>query len=63
MSCLAYLPEGNYLASGSNDKTIKIGDYNSGECINTIKAHGDGVSCFAVLPDGRLVSGAEDNFD
>ena len=43
------------------DKTIKVWDYETGECINTIKAHNDGVSCLCTLPDGRLVSGAEDN--
>ena len=61
MNCLAALKEKNFIASGSNDKSIKIWDYYNGECINTIKAHNDGVSSLIVLNDGRLVSCATDN--
>ena len=61
VNCLAALKEKNFIASGSNDKSIKIWDYYSGECINTIKAHNDGVSSLIVLNDGRLVSCSTDN--
>ena len=57
--CLAVLPDGK-LVSGSYDKTIKIWDPDTGECIKTLKGNSDSVNCLAVLPDGKLVGGSYD---
>ena len=49
------LPDGN-LASGSQDKSIKIWDIrSSGECIRTLNDH-SGVWSVCALPDGNLAS-------
>ena len=47
------------IASGSNDKTIKIWD--SDQCIQTISEHQGKISSLIVLNDGNLVSGSFDN--
>lgn len=54
---LTVLPDG-CLASGSNDKTIRL--WNSYTEIACLDAHGCGVTALAVLPDGRLASGLTD---
>ena len=81
--CVAALPNGNcYIVSGSWDRTLKVWDASSGECLQTLRGH-TGVArrrrpverrvdrsstprraqvlCVAVLPNGRVVSGSDDN--
>ena len=59
IGCILSLDNG-YFASGAGDKTIKIWDPNTGECIKTLKGNSDSVNCLAVLPDGKLVGGSAD---
>ena len=59
INCILSLDNG-YIASGSNDSTIKIWDPNTGECIQTLEGHSGPVKCLAILPDGKLVSGSYD---
>ena len=54
------LLDGN-LASGSVDKSIKIWDLPSGQCIQTLKGHTRSVCSVCALPDGNLASGSSDN--
>jgi WD40 repeat protein/TPR repeat protein len=58
--CLTVLPDGR-LASGSVDKTIKLWDVKTGQCLHTLTGHSSSVYALTVLPDGRLVSGSLDN--
>jgi hypothetical protein len=48
------------LASGSNDKTIKIWNINSETCARTLSGHDGYVSGLIQLSDGRLASGSDD---
>ena len=49
------------LISGSQDKTIKIWELETGELIRTLKGHRDGVYALALSPDGQiLASGSAD---
>ncbi len=58
---LAMSSDGQILASGSYDKTIKLWQLPTGELIDTLSRHSKGVLCLAMSPDGqRLASGSFD---
>ncbi len=50
----------NVLASGSQDKTIRIWDLNTFKLVKTLNGHVDTVSCLARLSHDELVSGSFD---
>ena len=61
VNSVAFSPDGQRLASGSDDKTVKLWGAASGECLQTLKGHGDSVSSVAFSPDGQqLASGFGD---
>jgi WD40 repeat protein len=56
-------PEG-YLVSCSGDKTIKVWDTTTGECLQTltdVNGIAGHVNALAVLPDGRLIGGSAED--
>ncbi|MFN7502735.1 MAG: helix-hairpin-helix domain-containing protein, partial [Dolichospermum sp.] len=58
---LAYSPDGQTLASGSRDKTIKLWDVNTGNLLQTLEDHSNQVWSVAYSPDGQtLASGSGD---
>ncbi|MDF5730295.1 MAG: serine/threonine protein kinase, partial [Rhizonema sp. PD38] len=58
---VAISPDGNTLASGSNDKTIKLWNLATGEQTRTLQGHSDLVHSVAISPDGKtLTSGSVD---
>jgi WD40 repeat protein/predicted Ser/Thr protein kinase len=63
INALALTPDGNILASGSSDRSIRLWDFERGSRILTIApAHSGAVQALAISPDGRLLaSGSEDN--
>jgi COMPASS component SWD3 len=60
--CLAYSPDGGILASGSDDKTVKLWRLDSGCEYRTLTGHEDWVRAVAFSADGRtLASGSWDD--
>lgn len=55
---LAWSPDGRSIASGSYDRTVRIWDAASGECLRTLNGHTQGVDAVAWSPDGSLFASA-----
>ncbi|MBW4574594.1 MAG: FHA domain-containing protein [Aphanothece sp. CMT-3BRIN-NPC111] len=59
---VAISPDGQTLASGCLDKSLKVWNWNSGQLIRNIKGHSDSVNAIAISRNGQtLVSGSRDN--
>ena len=59
---VAFSPNGQALASGSLDNTIRLWDAASGALLRTLEGHTHHVLSVVFSPDGRLLaSGSEDN--
>ena len=53
--CLAFSPDGKWLASGSDDRTVRLWDVERGTQRHVIHAHRTKVESIAFSPDGRTV--------
>jgi WD40 repeat protein len=52
---VAFSPDGRWIASGSNDSTIKLWDRASGHLLRTLVGHSKAVSWLQITPDGKFV--------
>jgi WD40 repeat protein len=58
---VAFSPDGTQLASGSEDKRIKLWQVSSGNCLNTLEGHQNLVRSVAFSPDGTLLASGSDD--
>ena len=55
------MPLNKFIVSGSKDRKIKIWNYETGECISTLKGHTNSVISVAIIPGlSQIVSGSGD---
>ena len=61
VTSVAFNHDGTKIVSGSEDKTIRVWNVDTGECILTLKGHTDYVKSVAFNHDGtKIVSGSDD---
>ncbi|MBD1865033.1 MULTISPECIES: WD40 repeat domain-containing protein [Trichocoleus] len=59
---VSFSPDGKTLATGSEDKTVKLWDVESGKALRTLPGHADFVHSVSFSPDGKtLATGSGDN--
>ncbi len=54
VTCLAVLPKHNQILSGSTDKTLKLWDLQTGECLRTFVGHEGTVEKILLVPNSSL---------
>ncbi len=61
VNSVAFSPDRRLLASGSDDKAIKLWDLESGACLRTLSGHGAAVDSLAFSPNGKLLASGSDD--
>ena len=59
---MSFSPDGTKVASGSGDRTVRVWDIMSGECLQTPEGHSEYVTSMSFSPDGtKVASGSFDS--
>lgn len=59
VTSVALSPDGQWLVSGSEDKTIKVWELTTGTEIRTLTGHADFVNSVAISPDGKWLASVD----
>ncbi|MEV6781166.1 NB-ARC domain-containing protein [Streptomyces sp. NPDC051098] len=61
VTSVAIAPDGSWLASGSDDSTVRIWDRATGTCTATLTGHTGMVNSVAIAPDGHWLATSSDD--
>jgi WD40 repeat protein len=61
VTCLTYAPDGQLLASGSLDKTVRLWNPATGEHLRILTVHEDEIRAIAISPDGKLLASSSND--
>ncbi|KAF9598276.1 hypothetical protein IFM89_026211, partial [Coptis chinensis] len=58
--CVRWHANCNYIATGSSDKTVRLWDVQSGECVRIFIGHRSMILSLAMSPDGRYMASGDE---
>ncbi|MCP4106055.1 MAG: protein kinase [Desulfobacteraceae bacterium] len=62
ISSVTITPDGKTIVSGSDDKTVRVWDLETGQCVKILEGHTQAVDCISITPDSKtVISGSYDN--